>query len=277
MDPDAEAQPNDTPEESSEAANVANFMASRPPPEETSDDDETEVAAALEQAALDRQNRRRAAARSTRAVAAIVQRAESAIANGRHMDAIGLYTEALAVEPDNVELLSQRGLLCARLNHHKATLHDGELIIKKLPDSHQGHQLCGMALFCLKQYAPACRAYRRAIELAPADGRGGLSEALAQAQGKVDEELRQAVIKEDLSELKRLLFGGAGGAELTTAHSAVALEAREPSHGFTALALGTFAGRTESVRMLLSAKAEPDARDKFGETAHARATSAGKP
>ena len=46
---------------------------------------------------------------------------------------------------------------------------------------------------------------------------------------------------------------------------------------FTALALGTFAGRTESVRMLLSAKAEPDARDKFGETAHARATSAGKP
>ena len=158
-------------------------------------------------------------------------------------------------------------------------LHDGEEMVKILPDWHQGHAICGSALFCLRQWAPSVRAYRRALEYAnEAQGRSGLLEALAQAQARADEELRMTALKEDLPELRRLLFGGRGGAandaagatgeggESGSQHLAVDLEAREPQHGFTALAIATAAGKVESVKLLLQAGAHPDASDKFGKT-----------
>ena len=148
------------------------------------------------------------------------------------MDAVGMYTEALAIEPQNVGLYAARASLTGRLNLHQAVLHDGEFIIKITPDWHQGHAICGMALFCLKQWAPSVRAYQRALEYASdAQGRQGLLQALAQAQGKADDELRQAALLENLPELNRLLFGGgghesaAGSAPPSTQHSIVSLEA----------------------------------------------------
>ena len=102
-------------------------------------------------------------------------------------------TDALAIEPSNVGLLAARAGLTARMNKHHAALHDGELIVQILPDWHQGHTICGMALFCLRQYAPAVRAYRRALAFASAsEVSTGLRQALQQAQDRVDNELRQA-------------------------------------------------------------------------------------
>eukprot|EP00966_Prymnesium_polylepis_P235576 5448829-Prymnesium_polylepis.1 len=101
------------------------------------------------------------------------------------MDGVAFYTQALEVEPTNVGLLYARGGLCARLNLHKATLHDGELIVRYMPDWHQGHVLCGMALYCLQQYTAAVRAYRRALEFSAASSAGdGVRAALADAQSK---------------------------------------------------------------------------------------------
>ena len=69
----------------------------------------------------------------------------------------------------------------------------------------------------------------------------------------------------------RLLFGGGGtsgaaGAPPSTQHSIVSLEAKEPNHGFSALALATAAGKLESVRILIEAGADVNARDKFDKT-----------
>ena len=86
----------------------------------------------------------------------------------------------------------------------------------------------------------------------------------------------QAALREDMKELERLLWGGGGapastgeGAEAKAgkaggAHSAVNVEAQDAQHGFTALALATAAGRIESAKMLLAAKANVNAKDKYG-------------
>ena len=72
-----------------------------------------------------------------------------------------------------------------------------------------------------------------------------------------------------MPELTRLLFGGGG--ESNNADGAehrpqqVSLEAKEPNHGFSALALSTAFGKVQSVQLLLKAGAV-DARDKFGKT-----------
>ena len=272
MDEPMEDEPPAVATASDDRANVAAFMLGRQSIQDD-DDDDAEEAAALAEAAAARQVRRSAERESSRAVAQLVQRAEQFSAAEQYMDAVGMYTEALAIEPQNVGLYAARASLTGRLNLHQAVLHDGEFIIKITPDWHQGHAICGMALFCLKQWAPSVRAYQRALEYASdAQGRQGLLQALAQAQGKADDELRQAALLENLPELNRLLFGGgghesaAGSAPPSTQHSIVSLEAKEPNHGFSALALATAAGKFESVALLLRAGADVNARDKFDKT-----------
>ena len=258
VEPNGDESPQRLPTESEKTAAFMASRAARAAEEDgDDDDDEAEVLAAAQR---DRHQRQAQGRQLTRAVAVHVERAEEAIERGRHMDAIGHYTEGLALDPKNVDLLAARGSLCARLNHHKATLHDGELIVQTLPDWHRGHALCGMALFCLKQYAPSVRAYARALEFAadPTE-REGIRQALEQAQGRVDEELRQAALRENIPELERLLYGGGGHMEVCTSgglgtaataaatrHSAVNVEAQDTQHGFTALALATAAGRSLS-------------------------------
>ena len=171
------------------------------------------------------------------------------------MDGVAGYTQALELDPTNVGLLSARASLCARLNLHKATLHDGELIVRYMPDWHQGHALCGMALYCLQQYAPAVRAYRRALEFSSASAAGnGVRQALEDAQSKVDEQLRRAALTADVDELRRLLQDG-GLQDGLDRRSAVELEAADTQHGFTPLMLATAAGRLASVELLLEAGA----------------------
>ena len=273
-DPDMEVE--DTPAAASnsaadERANVAAFFLGRQRIDDASDaDDAAEEAAALAEAAAARRERHAAERESGRAVSRLVERAQSMEGANRLMDAIQLYTEALAIEPQNVNLLAARASLTGRMNLHQAVLHDGEEIVKITPDWHQGHVICGSALFCLHQWAPSCRAYKKALEYASdAQGRQGLLQALAQAQARADDELRQAALKEDLPELSRLLFGGGGPSpdgQQTTSHSIVSLEAKEPNHGFSALALACAAGKLESVQLLLKAGADVDARDKFEKT-----------
>ena len=268
MQNDAMSDEEDLPEASAastatdERTNLAAYMLGRQQICEDDDDDEDEVLAA---AAAARKNRRQAERATGREVAGLVQRAQELTSQSRHMDAVGVYTEALALEPMNVNLLAARASLTGRLNLHQAVLHDGEEIVKITPDWHQGHAICGMALFCLHQWAPSVRAYRKALEYASdAQGRQGLLQALDQAQTRADDELRQAALKEDLPQLTRLLFGGAGADG--AAHSIVSLEAKEPAHGFSALALAVAAGKVESVKLLLKAGADANARDNFGKT-----------
>ena len=270
-DDDAEMDDAPTSSASNERANVAAFMLGRQRINDDEDDD-AEEAAALAEAAAARKERRKNEKESNRAIYGLVERAEALTRANQLMDAVGLYTEALALDEHNVSLLAARASLTGRLNLHQAVLHDGEMIIRITPDWHQGHAICGAALYCLKQWAPAVRAYKKALDFASeAQGRANLIEALSQAQARADDELRQACLKEDVPELTRLLFGGGGettppDGALSTAHSIVSLEAKEPNHGFSALALSTAFGKVQSVQLLLKAGAEVDARDKFGKT-----------
>lgn len=254
-------------------AQLSTFMQGRPAAADGGADDSESDSELLEAVAAARLERRAAESETSRDVAKLVARAEREAGKNQLMKAVELYTEALALEPTNVGLFSARGSACARLNLHKATLHDGEQIISILPDWHQGHALCGMALFCLRQYAPAVRAYTRALQYPSASGaaRTGLEEALEHARGRLDEEVRKAALTEDVAELQRLCFGGGGtlpAAERTksTEHSVVSLEAAEPTHGFTVLALASAMGKLKSIALLLEAGALPNARDKYGKT-----------
>ena len=87
--------------------------------------------------------------------------------------------------------------------------------------------------------------------------------------------MRKAALTEDMAELTRLCFGGGGAVAApggarrvrpSTEHSVVSLEAAEPAHGFTVLALAAAAGKLKSIALLLEAGALPNARDKYGKT-----------
>ena len=134
---------------SDEAEAVRAFMAARAaPPGSDSDED---LAEALEEARLSRQERRAQDRVDGQAVSKLIADAETAASRGQHMDAVARWSEAIALQPHNCELLAARASVCAKLDLHKACLHDGELMVQLLPDWHQGHSVCGCALFCLKQ------------------------------------------------------------------------------------------------------------------------------
>ena len=133
---------------------------------ESSDDEEME--AALELARRERVERKSQEAKDGRVVAGLMSRAEASLNDGQHMEAVLRFTEALAIEPNNANILAVRAAVCARLDRHQACLHDGELIVKIMPDWYQGHAICGSALFCLKQYVASARAYTTAVSFASA-------------------------------------------------------------------------------------------------------------
>jgi ankyrin repeat protein len=264
----------------SEKETLAAFFAARPTPGDKNDDDnDDDDEDFLEAIKRERAQRRVQEAAGSREVGAFVQEAERAVREGRLMDGVAYYTQALEVDPTNVGVLAARASLCGRLNLHKATLHDGELIVRYMPDWHQGHALCGMALFCLQQYAPAVRAYRRALEYSEAIPAGaGVRHALEDAQSKVDDTLRKAAMCGDVGVLERLLRDGGhsvASEDGLDRRGVVQLEAAESQNGFTALMLAVAAGQLESVQLLLGKGACVDARDKFGKTALMWAASQG--
>ena len=206
---------------SNEADCVHTFMRGRAAQarDGSSDDDDEETAAALAEAAAARQRRRAQETGNRHASAVLIEQAEVAVARGALLEGISRYTDAIELRPHDVDLLAVRGQLCARIDRAHAALHDGELIVRLTPDWYQGHALCGLALFCMKQYVPAARAYQAALAYAatlPAEA--GLREALHDAQAKVGEQLRKAAVQGDADALAAQLDAGA----------AVALEVQEP-------------------------------------------------
>ena len=221
-----------------------------------SDDDDAETAAALAEAAAARATRRAKEAGDQRTAAALVHQAERAVEHGALMQALQFYTEAIACLPHDVELLAARGSLCARIDRAHAALHDGELIVKLMPDWYKGHALCGLALFCMKQYGHAALAYRHALSHAEGSpAAAGISHALQDAQAKVGAVLRQAAISGDVDGLAAQLKSGGADPEL-----------RDEAHGFTPLSLAAAAGRAECAALLVRAGADVDCRDKYGKT-----------
>jgi len=112
-----------------------------------SDSDEEEVAAALALAKSTREQRRAGERAGDRRAAQLAAAAEMACGRARWMEAIELFTGALAERPTDTELLGRRAGACAQAGHYPAALHDGELMARLTPDWYRGHQVCGSALF----------------------------------------------------------------------------------------------------------------------------------
>ena len=109
-DDDAEMDDAPTSSASNERANVAAFMLGRQRINDDEDDD-AEEAAALAEAAAARKERRKNEKESNRAIYGLVERAEALTRANQLMDAVGLYTEALALDEHNVSLLAARASL----------------------------------------------------------------------------------------------------------------------------------------------------------------------
>ena len=57
--------------------------------------------------------------------------------------------------------------------------------------------MCGSALFCLRHFGPAARAYATALRLAAPSTTAGLRDALDDCYEKLDVALRKAIIEGD--------------------------------------------------------------------------------
>jgi tetratricopeptide (TPR) repeat protein len=141
------------------------FLARRRDAQDSSDSDDDETAAALAAAQQAREQRRVDERTGDRLVARLAALAESASTAGRWMEAIELYTRALAERPNDTELLAQRASACARAGHYAAALHDGELMVRLTPDWYRGFQVrrCTSPLRRISWNAPArqrCCAHR---------------------------------------------------------------------------------------------------------------------
>lgn len=105
-------------------------------------------------------------------------------------------TRALALDPRNVEVLSNRGAALRSLDRPLDALADYDRAIAIAPGHAPAHTNRGVALAALNRFAEAREAYDRALALAPADARARFNRALARlvqgdlAGGFADHEAR---------------------------------------------------------------------------------------
>jgi tetratricopeptide (TPR) repeat protein len=125
----------------SAATRMEDYLAQRRPDAHDSDSDGEETASALAAAQRSREQRRADERSGNRLVARLAALAASASGAGRWMEAIELYTRALAERPNDTELLALRASACARAGHYAAALHDGELMVRLTPDWYRGFQV----------------------------------------------------------------------------------------------------------------------------------------
>jgi tetratricopeptide (TPR) repeat protein len=98
---------------------------------------------------------------------------------GQHARSAEMATRALALEPRNAEVLSNRGAALRNLDRPLDALADYDRAIAAAPAHAPAHTNRGVALAALNRFAEAREAYDRALALAPADARALFNRALA--------------------------------------------------------------------------------------------------
>jgi hypothetical protein len=98
---------------------------------------------------------------------------------GQHARSAEMATRALAIDPRNVEVLSNRGAALRSLDRPEEALADYDRALALAPTHTQAHTNRGVALAALNRFAEAREAYDRALALDPADARARYNRALA--------------------------------------------------------------------------------------------------
>ena len=126
---------------------------------------------------------------------------------GKYKEAIEFYSQAIKLDPtDHVRIqlvnplmlqqtfFTNRSASYAGLNQHEAALADANEAIKLNSKWMKGHYRRGAALFALEKYDDAYAAFKRALELEPAnqDIPKRLEEVSFERKRKTDEKLAKA-------------------------------------------------------------------------------------
>lgn len=111
---------------------------------------------------------------------------------GRSPEALGVFEEALRLEPGDGEIHGNLGIVLAALGRRDAARTHIEQAIRLGPASAQAHSNLGNVLAAEGRLEEALAQYREAVRLAPAfaDAHNNLANVLAQ-QGRIDEALAE--------------------------------------------------------------------------------------
>ena len=109
----------------------------------------------------------------------------AAFSAGKFQDAIRLFSDAIALDPTNHILYSNRSASYASLLRYQEALDDADHVIQLKPDWAKGHGRKGAALSGLHRPQDAIAAYARGVELDPSSEllKQGLRDAEAAARG----------------------------------------------------------------------------------------------
>lgn len=111
------------------------------------------------------------------------EKGNAALSSGKYDEAVKYYTEAIALDPTNHVLYSNRSAAYAKDENYAAALTDADQTIALNPSWSKGYSRKGSALAYLGRHDEAVAAYEKGLELEPGNEQlaSGLAEVKKQA------------------------------------------------------------------------------------------------
>ena len=122
-------------------------------------------------------------------VEALKASGNTAFREARYLEAIDCFTQALALDPSNETLLSNRAGSYAAAGRFNASLSDAEKVIGINPGWAKGHSRHGAALYGLGRLSDSLAAYEKALSLEPANGQ--VVQAISDIKTKLEQQQQQ--------------------------------------------------------------------------------------
>ena len=187
----------------------------------------------------------------------------AAFKEGRFNEAATHFTAAIAADPSNAVLFSNRSGALASLGRYEEALADAERATALRPDWAKGFSRKGAALYGLGRYAEAIATYEAGLRAEP--GNAQMTQALRDVHARL--------------QAARGLFEAASEGATARVRAALAAgvhpDGYEADDGQTALLAAARLGDAEAVEALLAAGARGGARTRAGESAAALAKKGG--
>ncbi|KAJ3081928.1 hypothetical protein HK102_002029 [Quaeritorhiza haematococci] len=107
------------------------------------------------------------------------------MAEKKYVEAIDLYTQAIAVDGSNAVYYANRAAAYSQNNEHERAVEDSKKAIEVDPDYSKAYSRMGHAYFCMGKFEEAVDAYEQGLSLDP--GNATMRQSLAAANNKLAE------------------------------------------------------------------------------------------